>query len=104
MEARDPAELMRLFKQALDRIHGGDLRASDLQLPIYATPPCYKQTLPGYEGGAFDPERLGAACIVVPPSQGRGENNQGVYNLNAVPPRPSPPDHPPKPQTLSFKP
>ncbi|KAJ1495319.1 hypothetical protein T484DRAFT_1762975 [Baffinella frigidus] len=66
MEERDPANLRKRFKQALDHFHeSGRLRPSDLQLPIQLSP--YEtsvHSLTGYEGGEFDPERLGAACIV----------------------------------------
>ena len=73
MEKCDPAGLARRIMRALERIdEAGRLRPSDLQLPIYASPQYYAQHLQGYESGAFDPERLGAACIIVPPSEGRG--------------------------------
>ena len=100
MEVRDPAALMRRIKQALDHVHEtGRLRPTDLQLPIYPSPQYGKQTLQGYEGGEFDPEALGVACIVVP-KDGRGFN-PGDYNLNPVPP-PSPlPDHPSSLQHLN---
>jgi len=94
MEEREPAVLMRRIKQALDHVHEtGRLRPSDLQLPSYASLQYIKQFLPGYEGSAFDPERLGVAYIVVPPSQGRGVN-AGSYNLNPVPTSPPLSAHP----------
>ena len=81
MEERDSPALVRRFKQALDHVHeSGGLRPSDLQLPIYASPQYYKQLLPGYEGGAFDPERLGTACIVVPPSTDHGASTPCTWN------------------------
>jgi hypothetical protein len=50
--------------------------------------------LPGYEGGAFDPERLGTACIVVPPSTDRASTpctwNPCTWSLSQVS-TPSPP-------------
>ena len=87
-------EMERRFKQALDHFNEtGRLRPSDLQLPIMeGPPPTCKQDLEGYEGGVFDPEKLGVACIVVPPSEGRGANEKGsTWNLNPVSPVPPPP-------------
>ena len=82
----DGAELMRQVKQALDRIHEtGRLRSSDLQLHIQLAPfDTAIMPLSGYEGGEFDPERLGTACIVVPPTEGRGSNSKGDYNLTQI--------------------
>ena len=90
MEERDSPALVRRCKQALDHVHeSGGLRPSDLQLPIYASPQYYKQLLPGYEDGAFDPERLGTACIVVPPSTHQGSApctwNPCTWSLHQVP-------------------
>jgi len=77
---------MRRFKQALDHIHEtGLLQPSDLQFPIRASPPTAMQPIPGYEGGALDPQKLGVACMVVPPSQGRGVYSTGEWGLKAVP-------------------
>ena len=88
---RDRAELMRQVKRALDQFHStGRLRPSDLQLPVRLSP--YDTSispLPGYEGGEFHPERLGVACIVIPPTEGRGSNTKGSWSLypsTAVPP------------------
>jgi len=82
MEERD---LVQRFMQALEHVHeSGRLRDSDLQLPIYASPQYYKLLLHGYEGGAFDPERLGAAFIVVPPPTGIGPNTPCTFNLSQV--------------------
>ena len=81
MDERDPRGLLWRIKQSLEHVYEtGRLRPSDLKLPIYACPQYYKQILPGYEGGAFDPERLGAACIVVPPSKALGANTPCTYN------------------------
>ena len=89
MEKHDPAGLMRRFKIALDHVHEtGRLRPSDLQLPIYASSPYVKVSLQGYEGGEFDPEALGAAYIVVRPSDCRGTNTNGDYNLRQQVPNP----------------
>ena len=87
MEKDDPEGLRRRFKQALEHIdETGRLRPSDLQLPIFASPQYYNQPLKGYEGGAFDPEKLGVSYIVVPPKDGRGPNSLlGDWNLNPVP-------------------
>ena len=87
MEERDPAGLRRGFKQALDHFHeNGRLRPSDLQLPIMrGSPPTGMWFIPGYEGGAYDPEKLGVACIVVPPLTGIGSNTMGTWNLKPVP-------------------
>ena len=65
----EDAERELQFKQALVHFHEtGRLHPSDLQLPIMrGSPPTYMWFIPGYEGGAYDPERLGVACIVVPP-------------------------------------
>ena len=83
MEAHDPAGLMRRFKQALDHIReSGRLRPSDLQLPSQASPPTYTRPIAGYEGGAFDPHTLGVACIVVPPTHGRGPYSKGEFSFN----------------------
>ena len=74
--------LMRLFKQALEHVREtGRLHSSDLQLPILDDP-TFMQLLEGYEGDEYDPERLGSACIVVPPTAGRGPNTKGHFNLN----------------------
>ena len=87
MMERDPAELKLRFKQALDHFHeNGRLRPSDLQLPIRLSPyDTAVHPLTGYHGGEFDPGRLGVACIVVPPTEGRGSNSKGTYSLNPVP-------------------
>ena len=83
MEAHEPAELMRRFKQALEHVsETGRLHPSDLQLPIQATPQTAKKLLSGYEGGSFDPLHLGVACIVVPPSLGRCAKAEGGWSLN----------------------
>ena len=86
MEEGDPGALRQRFKQAIEHIdETGRLRSFDLQLPIYTSPQYYKQPLPGYDGGAFDPERLGVACIVTPPSTGRGDAwNPCSWNLSQV--------------------
>ena len=77
--------LVQRFKQALEHMdESGRLRPSDLQLPIFASPQYYKKFLPGYEGGAIDPERLGAAFIVVPPPTGIGPNTPCTFNLQQV--------------------
>lgn len=82
----DRPALEQRFKQAMDHVHLGGLQASDLQLPIYASPQCCKQPLEGYEGGAFDPQKLGVACIVVPSAEFRGANSTTAdFNLHAVP-------------------
>ena len=60
----------------------GRLRDSDLQLPILAAPPTSTQFVKGYEGDSLDPLKLGVACVVVPPTEGRGPNSTGDYNLN----------------------
>ena len=87
MEAGDPAALRQRFKQALDRINEtGRLHPSDLQLPIVrGSPPTYMWMVPGYgTGGAYDPTKLGVACIVVPPATGLGANT-GLGDWNLVP-------------------
>ena len=94
MEKGDPGELRQRFMQALEHIdETGRLRPSDLQLPIFTSPQYYKQSLQLYEGGVFDPEKLGVTYIVVPPKDGRGPNSLlGDWNLNPVStphPRPS---------------
>ena len=92
MEERDHAGLMRRFKRARDHVHEtGRLHASDLQLPIYASPRYAKESLPGYQGGVFDPEKLGVAYVVVPPSDCRGVIlSGGTWNLNPVSSLPPP--------------
>ncbi|KAJ1483782.1 hypothetical protein T484DRAFT_1949274 [Baffinella frigidus] len=83
MWERDPAEMKRQFKQALEHFHEtGRPRPSDLQLPIRLSPyDTSVSSITGYEGGEFDPARLGVACIVVPPTEGRGTNTKG-WSLN----------------------
>ena len=85
---RDPTKLMRRVKQALEHIHAtGKLHRSDLQLPIYPSPQYFKRDLKGYQGGVFDPLKLGAAYLVVPPLDGsRGPNTSASWNLNQVSP------------------
>ena len=91
MEERDPTGLRQQLIQALDHVNeAGGLRPSDLQLPIYTSPQYYKHSLPGYEDGAFDPERIGAACIVVPLGLGAPTWNPCTWSLSQVP-TPSPP-------------
>ena len=81
MEEHDSSALMRLFKQSLDHVREtGRLHSSDLQLPVLDDP-TFMQPLEGYEGDKYDPERLGVACIVVPPGH-RGKNTKGLFNLN----------------------
>ena len=77
---------MRQVKEGLDHIHEtGRLRPSDLQLHIQLAPfDTSVHPLLGYEGGEFDPERLGAARIVVPPTEGRGSNSKGAWRLEQV--------------------
>ena len=112
LEERD---LLRRFKHDLDHIHEtGRLRPSDLQLAIYASPQYCKQSIQGYSGGEFDPEKLGVAYIVIPPAKGYGPRSQGVYNLNPVPTpfppyflntvssRPPPPSLPAHPSDLTH--
>ena len=84
LEKHDPAELMRRFKQTLDHVcQTGRLSPSDLQLPLQLSPfDTSILPLTGYEGGEFDPERLGAACIIVPPAEGRGSNTKGTWSVN----------------------
>ena len=88
MVERDPAELKLRFKQALDHFHDtGRLRPSDLQIPIRLAPYDTAVTpLAGYEGGDFDPGRLGVACIVVPPTEARGSNSKGSWSLSGPSP------------------
>ena len=84
MDEHDSAALMRLFTKVLEHVRATDpsrLHSSDLELPILEDPTC-KQLLEGHEGGEYDPERLGVACIVVPPLTGRGRNSKGAFNLN----------------------
>ena len=82
MTERDRAELERRFQQAVVHVRDtGSLQPSDLQIPILTDPYC-KQPLPGYEGGWYDPYKLGAVCIVVPPSKGRGPNTKGFFNVS----------------------
>ena len=103
MEERDPMGLVGRMKQAVDHVHEtGGLRPSDLQLPIYASPQYNKELLPGYEGGSFDPETLGAACIVVPKSKGFYTN--ASWSLNPVPPPPTFLTSRPSPRCLPDRP
>ena len=77
MEKIDRADLERRFKEALKHMHGsGRLHPSDLQLPIQPSPPTNVKLIEGYEDGEFNPEKLGVACIVRPPSEGRGANTR----------------------------
>ena len=98
MEAQDPSKLRRDIKVALEHVREtGRLSPSDLQLPIFAAAPTCTQPLAGYEGGAFDPAALGAACIVVPThaatsqvalhetSQGRAPLTRDSCSLEPVP-------------------
>jgi len=85
MAERDPAGLERQFKEALEHVcETGCLRPSDIRLPIFAAFPT--ETSPlfvlGYAGDSFDSQRLGVACIIDPPSERRGPNTTGAYNLN----------------------
>ena len=83
---RDRPKLMRQIKQALDQFHRtGRLRPSDLKLHVQLSP--YDTSIRpilGYEDGEYDPGKLGAACIVVPPTEGRGSNTKGPYSVHAV--------------------
>ena len=91
-EEPDRPELMRRFKQVLEHVgEARRLRPSDLQLPIRLSPfDTSISPLAGYEGGEFNPESLGLACVVVPPTEGRGSNTKGTWTLVAVPTPPSP--------------
>jgi hypothetical protein len=104
MEQRDRAGLEQRFAAILDHLDvAGRLRPSDLQLPIFASPPYLKQPLEGYEGGAFDPATLGVACIVVPPTDCLGANSSGDWNLRQVSAPPSfLPDRPAALQHLNL--
>ncbi|KAJ1485227.1 hypothetical protein T484DRAFT_1794482 [Baffinella frigidus] len=93
MAEHDPAGLDRSIKREpasrlsldLEHIHDtGLLHAADLQLPILASPPTCVQSIPGYEGGVFDPQKLGVACIVVPPSDCRGPNTLGDFQFTSA--------------------
>ena len=89
------AELMRRFKEALEQVcEERPLCASNIQLPIFRPPasPAVTQSIRGYEGGAYDPQTLGVACIVIPSAEFRGSNNTGDFNLKPV-------THPPLPFT-----
>jgi hypothetical protein len=102
MEERDSARLVRRFKEALDHVHEtGVLRPSDLQMPIFTSPQYYKQLFPGYDGGAFDPEKLGAAYVVVLDTTCKW--NPCTWNLSQqVPTPPSPHDSPSALQQLHL--
>ena len=91
MEERDSAGLRMRFERALKHIdETGNLHPSDLQLPIMrGSPPTYMWFIPGYMGGALDPEKLGVACIVIPPSTGLGAYTLGTWRLKPVPTPPS---------------
>ena len=94
MAEQDRAELERRIMQALGHVREtGLLDASDLQLPIQASAPTLMLPLKGYEGGMFDPLKLGVACIVVPPPESRGSYTLGDYSFQAVctPSMPFPP-------------
>jgi len=43
----------------------GRLPTSSLNVPVFNAPPAAVQTLKGYQGGEFDPEKRGAAYFVV---------------------------------------
>ena len=88
---RDRPGLMRSIKQSLDSIkRTGRLRPSDLKLHIQLSPfDTSIRPLTGYEGGEFHPDRLGAACLVVSPTEGRGSNTKGTYSVHAAVPTPS---------------
>ena len=104
LEETDRQELERRIKQALERFRGtGLLHAANLQLPIMrGAPPTNMWFVLGYEGGAYDPAKLGVACIVVPPTDGRGKNTLGDYNLHAVRPPALPFPPPPPPSSISI--
>ena len=58
----------------------------ELNVPVFSAPPGREQPLEGYDGGAFDPEKRGAAYIVVKVKNVEGvikTNNRGApWNLN----------------------
>ena len=89
---RGRADLMERFKEVLGCVlETRRLRPSDLQLPIRLSPfDTSICPLSGYEGGEFDPERLGVACIVVPPTEGRGSNTKGSWSVSQAMPPPIP--------------
>ena len=82
MADQDRPALERRIMQALEHVREtGLLHPADPKFaPIRASTPMFKLPIPGYEGGVFDPMTLGAACIVVPPSQ-RGPNTMADFNL-----------------------
>ena len=83
MAVCDSAALVRRIRQALEHVdETGRLHPSDLKLPIFASPQYYKQFLPGYAGGAFDPETLGATYVVVPGTAGTW--NPCTWSLSQV--------------------
>ena len=85
MEDHDGLELERRFMQDLEHVRkNGLLDASDLQLPILASPPTAIQFIKGYEGDALKPLTPGVAGIVSPPPEGRGFYTRGDYSLQAV--------------------
>ena len=97
------AELMRRFKEALEQVcEDRPLCASDIQLPIFRPPasPAVTQSIRGYEGGAYDPQTLGVACIVIPSAEFRGANSTGDWGFK--PARPLPYPKPLQPSSISM--
>jgi len=103
MEEDDRPGLEKCFKEALEHVREtGLLHPSDLQLPIQASPPTSMLPTPGYQGGTFDPQQIGVACIVVPPPEGRAPYSLGDWGLHTVRAPPLLPDLPFLRQQLHF--
>ena len=60
----------------------------ELNVPVFSDPPGREQVLEGYEGGKFDPEIRGAACIVVKVRGVKGviktKNREAKWGLNPM--------------------
>ena len=88
MQEHDRPGLELCIKLALEHVRETGsllLRPSNLQLPIQLAPyDTSVSPLKGYEGGEFHPEKLGVACIIVPPTEGAGSNSKGDFGLTIV--------------------
>ena len=74
--------------QVLEDTITGRLTRKRRQFPVFNAPACCVHALEGYMGGAFDPEKRGAAYIVVGEAEGaiKVNNSNAKWGLNPMGP------------------
>ena len=90
MEVTDYSLLLGRIKKTLVQFgSAGAASEGALPLPVFDKPPTCSQLIPGYEdNGVFNPQTLGAACLVSKGAAGANKtnNNNATWILNPHPP------------------